>query len=97
MLQLEERSSLIMDFVSPRKPPNLPTALLRRALGVAREAGCTRLRFFATPEWPHWLLFRACDFAEQPSNIFIMSSSRHRPEGQQLEHWQCLPGDSDAL
>ena len=97
VVKIEERSALMMDFVAPRTPPLLPTALLRRAMGVAREAGCTRLRFFATPGWPHWPLFRACNFADRPSNVFIMSSSRYRPESQQLERWQCLPGDSDAL
>jgi GNAT superfamily N-acetyltransferase len=97
VLKLQERSALLMDFVAPREPPSLSVALLRRALGVAREAGCTRLRFFATPAWPHWPLFRACKFAERPSNVFILSLSRYRPEGQQIERWQCLPCDSDAL
>jgi hypothetical protein len=97
VVKLEERSALLMDFVAPREPPALPTALLRRAMDVAREAGCRQLRFFATPAWPHWPLLRASGFAERPSDVFIMSSSRYRPEGQALERWQCVPGDSDAL
>jgi hypothetical protein len=83
--------------VAPRKLPILRNALLRHASSVTREAGFTRLRFVATPAWPHWPLFRACDFADRPSNVLIMSSSSYRSERQQLERWQCLPGDRDAL
>jgi hypothetical protein len=97
VVKLEGRDALLMDFVAPREPPSLPGALLRPAMGVARDAGCRQIRFFATPGWPHWPLFRTCGFAGHPSDVFIMSSSRFRPEGQVLERWQCLPGDSDAL
>jgi len=97
VVKLEGPSALLMDFVAPLEQRILPAALIRRALAVAREAGCRQLRFFATPGWPHWPLLRACNFAERESNVFIMSSSNDRPQGQSLERWQCLPVDSDAL
>lgn len=98
VLQLEGSRAVLMELGAPPASPTAAGALLERAIDLAREAGCRKLDFFATPSWPHWDLLRRVGFVTVSSGIHLLALSMRRgPEVQRIENWQLVPGDQDSL
>jgi len=94
VIRLAESRATLSEFVVARGRD--ARSLLRGAIGVALEAGCSYLTFFATPGFPHWGLLRRAGFLPYDSKNFAEASCRSlEPDVQQMENWQLLPGDRD--
>jgi hypothetical protein len=89
------RSARLMEFVAPPQPGHAPRALLRRAVAVAREAGCQHLDFFSGPAWPHWPLFRSAGFTQTSGEMYFLADGPQGPDVRCLENWRFVPGDHD--
>ncbi len=86
----------LMELAAPLEPRHAPAALLLQATRVAREAGCAALEFSAPPRWRHWPLLRSAGFLDRPSDLFLFARGPS-PDARDLNQWQCVPGDIDAL
>lgn len=70
--------------------------LLAGAVGVAREAGCSALNFFAPPAWRHWPSLRRAGFLPYRTDHHLeVWGKRFEPEIFDLANWQVMPGDRD--
>jgi GNAT superfamily N-acetyltransferase len=85
----------LMEFAAPQSWRRAG-ALLLRALAVAREAGCSCLRFSTAARWRHWRLFHAAGFVPTASRRFLWIGGEHA-ESRRLDVWQWVPGDMDHL
>ncbi len=85
-----------MEFAAVPERQLLVGELLRATIGVAREAGCHTLAFYATPSWRFWHLFRSLGFLSRKSEIYLRAHCPGRAEVSQEENWQLLPGDRDV-
>ena len=94
VLRSDGCTALLMEFAAPKASAAL-RLLLERALEAAREAGCRRLAFYATPSWRHWPSFRSTGFAERSSDHTLAVRGTRDPDAYRIERWQILPGDSD--
>jgi hypothetical protein len=96
VLRLSGHAATLSEFVVGSTSSTQSIGLIERAMDVARDAGCTYLNFFATPDWRHWGLFRRAGFLPYTSNNHVEAGcKRFEPEVQKLENWQILPGDRD--
>jgi GNAT superfamily N-acetyltransferase len=95
VVRTEAEAAWLMEFAAPAAPRHLANALLLSAIAVARDAGCTCLKFSAPPGWRHWRLFRTAGFLPILSEVFFWPAGP--PEVMQLNQWQWVPGDMDAL
>ena len=86
----------LMELAAPGELRGAPAALLLQAARVAREAGCASLEFSAPPRWRHWPLFRSAGFLDRPSDLFFFARGQS-PDARDIDLWQCVPGDVDAL
>jgi hypothetical protein len=96
VLALDGRRATLMELATPGEPADVPAALLAAATEAARDAGCDRIEFFATPGWRHWPLLRASGFAERASQTLLFLRDRAE-ESSRIEDWQLVPGDHDIL
>ena len=62
---------------------------------AAREAGCRQLECYAPPAWRHWPLLRNAGLAERSPGRSLTVHGTERPDAQQIQSWQILPGDRD--
>ena len=93
---LDGKKATLSEFAVAVGSARASHALLRRALEVAREAGCQHLNFFATPAWRHWRLFYRAGFLPYPStNHFEAGCERYGQESMDQRNWQVMPGDRD--
>jgi hypothetical protein len=91
----DRRKGLLLEFAAPERG-EVPRLLLRTALKAAREAGCRRLGFFATPGWRHWPAFRAAGLVPRRPHRFLQLFGSPALDVQALENWQLVPGDADS-
>lgn len=96
VLGLDGRRATLMEFATPSEPADVPAVLLAAATEAARDAGCDRIEFFATPGWRQWPLLRAARFVERPSQTLLFLRNRGL-ESSRIEDWQLVPGDHDGL
>jgi len=99
VVQLDGKRAILMELVAPpARDGRVALALLHRAIGTARAAGCAQLESFAPPRWPHWRLLRRLGFVTLPSHEFMRpTAQREIPGLYQIENWQLVPGDKDSL
>lgn len=96
VVKIDKKSATLMEFVASEEQPRLAAALLHAAIGLARDAGCQTLAFFATPSWRFWGLFRRSGFINRSSEIYLTARCSDRADVSQEENWQLLPGDRDV-
>ena len=95
-VRLAGSGATLSEFAVETSPGDDAMHLLRHALGVARNAGCAYVNFFATPRWHHWGLFRRSGFLPYRSGNYLEAGGkRFEPEVHDLDNWQLLPGDRD--
>jgi hypothetical protein len=85
----------LMELAAP-EAGDVADRLLDAVLETAREAGCRRLGFFASPAWRHWPRLRRWGFACRPAAQHVYLDGCPPVEALRLESWQLLPGDSDS-
>lgn len=91
-------TATLMELAAPREPAAF-RALADRAAATAREAGCDRVRFFATPRWAGWPPLRAAGFRDRSPGRWIMlrHESVQPSDSDRLALWQLLPGDNESV
>ncbi|MFI5367078.1 MAG: hypothetical protein ACHQ4J_15820 [Candidatus Binatia bacterium] len=97
VLHLNGARAWLTEFVVPERPPEIRSALMARAIGVARDAGCGWLEFFAPPRWRHWPWLRSVGFVPMRSERVLYINSPSEPRANSLDVWQLVPGDTDIL
>lgn len=98
VLKIDAEMALLMEFVAPPSPSGIRAALLRRAIEIARAAGCAQLEVYAPPRWPHWGFVRAAGFLPVRSSLFFgASKSFAKGAAADLRNWRCSAGDVDCL
>jgi hypothetical protein len=96
VVRIGAQRAWLMELAAPGEPRAATAALLLRAARAAREAGCASLEFSAPPRWRHWPLLRSVGFVDRPSDLFLFTRGPS-PDVRDLDLWQCVPGDVDAL
>lgn len=96
VVRIDNKDATLMEFAAFPERQLLVGELLRATIGVAREAGCHTLAFYATPSWRFWHLFRSLGFLSRKSEIYLRAHCPDRAEVSQEENWQLLPGDRDV-
>ena len=97
VVRTEGSRATMMEFVAPPSADGVAAELLRSSIGAARDAGCNRMDFYATPGWCHWPLFRRAGFTGRRSHAYRTARCPGRPDVSAVENWQLMPGDSDVL
>jgi GNAT superfamily N-acetyltransferase len=95
VVRVAAEDAWLMEFVAPPSWRRAG-ALLLRVLAVAREAGCSRLRFSTAARWPHWRLLYAAGFVPTASQLFLWVGGKDT-ECRRLDNWRWVPGDMDHL
>jgi len=96
VVRIENNRATLMEFAaSPTQQP-VVGALLCATIGIAREAGCHSLAFYATPSWRFWGLFSRVGFLKTKSNTYLSALCPDREDVSYEENWQLLPGDKDV-
>jgi GNAT superfamily N-acetyltransferase len=87
----------LTELVAPEQPAKIRQALVAEMIRVAREAGCARLEFFATPRWRHWRWLHSVGFVRWRSEFALYVNSPPELQAHNLDAWQLLPGDTEVL
>jgi hypothetical protein len=96
VVRIENQRATLMEFAVPSAPQTVASALLRASIGIAREAGCHSLAFYATPCWRFWGFFRRVGFIKTKSDTYLTALCPDREDVSYAENWQLLPGDKDV-
>lgn len=96
VLRIVADEAWLMELAAAAAPRLHAGALLLHAIDVARDAGCTHVLFSAPPRWRHWPLLHAAGFLPTRSGILIWAGGPD-PTVLQIDNWQCVPGDMDAV
>lgn len=94
VLRIAAGEAWLMELAVP--PGRLASALLLHIISVARDAGCSCLRFVAPTGWRHWPLLYRAGFLRTPAQTYVVVNSSN-PIALQPESWQWVPGDMDSL
>jgi len=96
VVRLEGEHSTLMELVVLPFPEPVADALLHGIIGIAREAGCLTLGFYATRNWRFWGALRGAGFLPRKSEVYRTVRCRNREDVSEEGYWQILPGDSDV-
>jgi hypothetical protein len=96
VIRFDGIQATLSEFAAPRDDQRTEEELLRRTIGIAREAGCGYVNFFGPPSWRHWSLFKKAGMLPYKTNNWFEASYPEDPEGAlDFNNWQVTPGDRD--
>jgi GNAT superfamily N-acetyltransferase len=96
VVRIENDRATLMEFAASTTQQSVVRALLGAAIGIAREAGCHALAFYATRSWRFWGLFSRVGFLKTNSDTYRTAFCPDREDVSCEENWQLLPGDKDV-
>ena len=96
VIRLEDKHATLMEFAASSSLQSVAGALLHATIGLAREAGCHSLVFYATRRWRYWGLFHRVGFVDRSSEFYRTARCPDRADVSLEENWQLLPGDKDV-
>jgi GNAT superfamily N-acetyltransferase len=97
VIRIKDKHAILMEFVAPRVPKSLASALLHAIIQVARDAGCNEINFYATSSWRFWSIFRQAGFFKRGPEVYVTARCPNLSDVSEEEKWQLLPGDSDVI
>jgi hypothetical protein len=95
VVRLAGNVARLMELTAPPEPGAGAALLVAALIGHAHAAGCRRLDFFATRGWTHWPLLRRLGFLARRSDVWLGVYGPADCGPQQIDDWQCLPGDAE--
>lgn len=88
--------AMLTEFAVGQEDPVEGSSLIRAAIKLARDSGCSTLAFFSTPAWRHWRLFRKAGMIPAPTNNHLEANYDLDADfSRDARNWQLTPGDRD--
>jgi hypothetical protein len=95
VVNLDGSRATLMELAAPMATEE-STALLEAAAGVARDAGCRRLVFFATTGFGQWSSLGAAGFVSMRSEKLAFLDRFGAPDSDQAQ-WSVTPAEDEVL